>query len=116
MLYLISFIASLIAGQSCAADMSGDYAGNCTGDIQCSIEISAGRQVAVTVADHLDFSKKRCVVSGTLAVSDHGLAGDLKPGMKVFINATPDGGIYVNGLANQACGLNLNGYYGAIGD
>lgn len=98
-----------------AADLSGDYGGNCDGAVQCAVEISA-TTVSVIVADRMDYAKKKCVVSGTLQNAANGLAGEIRPGMKVFVNATPDGGIYLNGIPPRTCGRDLNGYYTPIGD
>jgi hypothetical protein len=113
--YLSLPILAVSFGLSHAADLSGQYGGNCDGAVQCAVEIS-NKTVSVIVADRMDYSKKKCVVSGTLQLSANGLSGEIKPGMKVFVNATSDGGIYLNGITDTACGRNLNGTYSAIGD
>lgn len=101
-----------------AGDLSGDYSGRCDGktDVQCAIEITDGAQVAIVVADRMDYAKKRCVVSGRLTPDPQGLHGEIRRGIHLVLRATPDSGVYMKGLLVSACGLDLNGYYGAIGD
>lgn len=98
-----------------AANLTGDYSGTCDGTVQCAVEISDAK-VSVIVADRMDYAKKICEVSGVLQNSGNGLSGEIQPGMKVFVVATPDGGIYLNGVPEKTCSRNLNGYYTAIGD
>lgn len=109
-------LSILVVQEAHASDLSGSYAGQCTGAIQCAVEISDKAVVSVIVADQFNYADKKCLVSGRLQRAGNGLAGVIKNGWKVSVSATPDGGIYLNGLPKKACGLNLNGYYGAIGD
>lgn len=101
-----------------ARDLSGDYSGRCANDdrVQCAIEITDRAQVAIVVADRMDYAKKRCVVSGRLQPAPEGLYGEIRKGMHLVLRQTPDSGVYMKGLPVSACGLDLNGYYGVIGD
>lgn len=114
----ISVIACslFLSSHAFALNLAGDYSGQCTGNIQCAVEITDKAQVSIIVADRLDYSKKKCAVSGTLQHSAKGLAGEIQKGWKVSLVKTPTSGIYLNGLPKEACGLNLNGYYEVIGD
>lgn len=111
-----SIVLLCISSVANAAELDGSYAGQCDGTIQCAVEIENHVDVSVIVADRLDYAKKRCVISGHLQRSDTGLAGPASGGAKLFVVGTSDGGVYLNGVPRAACGMNLNGYYGAIGD
>ncbi len=118
-MYRISLVAGLLLStiqSASASGLAGDYAGQCTGSIQCAVEISERSVVTVIIADRFDYTKRKCTVSGVLKATATGLAGEIRRGWKVSVVPTPDGGIYLNGLPKQACGLDLNGYYAAIGD
>lgn len=101
-----------------ATDLSGDYAGRCDNNntVQCWIRISERTKVELTVADRLDFEKKRCVLSGTLQPTAMGLKGEIGKGNRLALRNTPEGGIYMSGLPVSACKIALNGFYGVIGD
>jgi hypothetical protein len=106
----------MITSAAESANLNGSYAGQCVGKVQCAVEISDQTKVAIIVADRLDYDKKICIVAGELHHVANGLAGEIKNGWKLSVVPTPDGGLYLNGLPKQACSMNLNGYYGAIGD
>jgi len=106
----------LFSSQAFALNLAGDYAGQCSGNIQCAVEINDQSLVSIIVADRFDYSKRKCTVSGTLQHSAKGLAGEIQKGWKVSLVKTPSSGIYLNGLPKEACGLNLNGVYEVIGD
>lgn len=101
-----------------AGNLSGHYSGRCADDnsVQCAIEITDGAQVSIVVADRMDYAKKRCVISGRLKPDPQGLYGEIRKGIHLVLRETPDSGLYMKGLPVSACGLDLNGYYGVIGD
>jgi len=105
-----------LSSQAFALNIAGDYSGPCSGNNQCAVEINDKAQVSIIVADRLDYSKRKCAISGTLQHSAKGLAGEIQKGWKVSLVKTPTSGVYLNGLPKEACGLNLNGYYEVIGD